>query len=181
MRRSALLLMAAMGAAHAADDCKALNGTYAYQSVAPRNGMPEYLSNFAQGKDKDKLYRRETAGGPTTLSASGTMARPKVTHLAATATLTHDARGTRLKFTDAQGKDLAEMGIDSPLWKCARGALARTSQRTSGLGDVMRNDKVEETLARDGASGELVYTETVTPVAPPGGKPRKSEARFTRR
>ena len=33
----------------AADDCKALNGTYQYQSVAPREGVPEYLSNFAQG------------------------------------------------------------------------------------------------------------------------------------
>lgn len=163
--------------AYAVDDCKALNGTYQYTSTAPREGLPEYLSNFAQGKDKAKLFQREAVKGPGSLSPSGPIARPKVTHLATLATLSHDARGTRLKFIDAQGKDIVEMGIDSPRWRCKGGRLERSSQRTSGLGDVLRTEKVEETFSRD-ASGDLVYTETLTTVDPPGGKPKKSEARF---
>ena len=165
-------------AADAADDCKALNGTYAYQSIAPREGMPEYLSNFTQGKDKGKLFQREAGKGPGSLAPSGPIARPKITHLATMVALTTGETGTRLRFIDAQGKDIVTLGIDSPRWRCKGGRLERSAQRTSGLGDVLRTDKVEETFARDAATGDLVYTETVTTVDPPGGKPKKSEARF---
>ncbi|HYC35232.1 MAG TPA: hypothetical protein VEC19_02335 [Usitatibacter sp.] len=161
----------------AADDCKNLNGTYQYQSVAARDGLPDYLSNFTQGKDKGKLFRREAGGGPKGLASSAPMARPKITHLATMAALIHDARGTRLRFIDAEGRDIVEIAIDSPRWRCKGGKLERSSQRTSGLGDVLRTEKVDEMLARD-PNGDLVYTETLTTVDPPGGKPRKTEARF---
>ena len=163
--------------AAAADDCKALNGTYHYTSTAPREGVPEYLSNFAQGKDKAKLFKREAGGAPKGLTSSAPIARPKITHLATIATLTHDPRGTRLKFIDAQGRDIVEMGIDSPRWRCKGARLERSSERTAGLGDVLKTERVEESLARD-ANGDLVYSETLTTVDPPGGKPRKTEAKF---
>ena len=166
----------------AADDCKALNGTYQDQSAAPRNGVTEHLSNFVMGKEKGKLFRREAAtGAQPSFSGSATLSRPKVTPLASTATLTHDAKGTRLKFMDALGKDLVEAGIDSPRWKCSGNHLERKSQRTSGLGDVFRTERIEEKLLRDPASGDLVYIETKTVVEPPGGKPVQSEAHFKQR
>jgi hypothetical protein len=166
----------------AADDCKALNGTYQEQSVAPRNGVTEHLSNFVMGKEKNKLFHREAGtGDKPSFSGSATLSRPKVTALASSATLTHDAKGTRLKFMDAQGKDLAEAGIDSPRWKCSGSHLARTSQRTSGLGDVFRTERIEEKLLRDPATGDLVYIEAKTVVEPPGGKPTQSEAHFRQR
>jgi hypothetical protein len=161
----------------AADDCKLVNGTYQDQSAAQRNGVSDRLSNFATGKGKDKLFRREGGTAPS-FTGSQTLTRPKVTALAAAATLTHDAKGNRLKFLDAEGKELAELGIDSPRWKCVGNHLERSSQRTSGLGDVFRTERVDEKLLRDPASGDLVYIETKTVVEPRGGKPVQSEARF---
>lgn len=157
--------------------CEALEGIYEYQSTAPRNGIPEYLSNLAHGPGKARLFRRE-GGGPQGLAQPGPMARPKITHLAARAKLDYHPGGTKLEFLDAQGKTLAVIGIDYPdRWACRSGRLERKSQRTGGLGDVLNTDRVEETLSRD-AAGDLVYTEIITRIDPPGGKPQKSEARF---
>jgi len=177
----ALILAALALPCAAADDCKPVNGTYAYQSAAPRNGVIEYLSNFVVGsKEKAKLFRREAATAPS-FGGSQVMSRPKVTHLASSATLTHDAKGTRLKFVDAEGKELVEAGIDSPRWKCVGSHLERTSQRTSGLGDLIRTEKIVETLQRDPASGDLVYIETATVVKPAAGPAKQSEAHFKRK
>ena len=157
-----------------------LNGTYEYQSVAPRAGIPEYLSNLVHGKEKSRLFKRETAGGPKGLSSSGPIARPKVTHLATRVRVEYNPQGTRLHFIDAQGAGLAALGIDFPdRWSCRGNRLERRAERTGGLGDVLNTDRVEETLSVD-ANGELVYTETVTRVDPPGGKPQRTEARFRR-
>lgn len=155
--------------------CEQLNGTYEYQSVVPRNGMPEYLSNFVQGRDRAKLFVRESGGAPKGLSGGGVLSRPKVTHLAHAVTVTYAAKGTRMRFLDAQAKPIVEIGIDFPdKWTCKANRLERRNERTSGLGDVMRTEKVEETLTRE-PSGELVYVETVTAA---GAAPRRSEARF---
>lgn len=164
--------------AQAADGCEALNGTYQYESAAPRNGLPEYLSNFVTGKDKGKLISREGTG-PKSLSGGGMMARPKITHLATRVTLVYAGTGTKLQFLDAQGKAITELGIDQPRerWMCKGARLERRTQRTAGLGNVLNTERVEETFARD-AAGDLVYTETITVIDPPGGKPRSSEAHF---
>ena len=160
--------------AGAATGCEQLNGTYEYQSVAPRNGLPEYLSNFVQGRDKGKLVVRESGGAPKGLSGGGVLSRPKVTHLASAVTLTYKPAGTKLRFLDADAKPIVEMGIDFPdKWTCKGNRLERRNDRTIGLGDAIRTEKVEETLSRD-ASGELVYVETINV----GGAPKRSEARF---
>ncbi len=177
--RTAALCAFALAGAVARAQCSNLDGTYEYQSVAPRNGIPEYLSNLAHGPEKAKLFVREGAAGPKGLAQQGPMARPRIRHLATRARLAYGAAGTKLHFLDAQGKPIAALGIDFPdRWACRNGRLERRGQRTSGLGDVLRTERVEETLARD-AAGDLVYTETVTTVDPPGGPaPRRSEARF---
>ncbi|MEO7741898.1 MAG: hypothetical protein ABIR98_03060 [Usitatibacter sp.] len=158
--------------------CEQLNGTYEYQSVAPRNGLPEYLSNFVQGRDKGKLFVRESGGAPKGLSGGGIISRPKVTHLASAVAVTYAAKGTKMRFLDAQAKPIVEIGIDLPdKWTCKGNRLERRNERTSGLGEVLRTERVEETLSRD-ASGELVYTETVAPIGKSPAAPRRSEARF---
>ena len=161
--------------AGAATGCEQLNGTYEYQSAAPRNGMPEYLSNFVQGGAKSKLFVRESGGAPKGLSGGGgVMSRPKVTHLASAATVTYKPTGTKMRFLDAEAKPIVEIGIDFPdKWTCKDGRLERRNDRTIGLGESIRTERVEETLSRS-ASGELVYSETVTS----GGAPKRSEARF---
>jgi hypothetical protein len=176
----ALLCLAWVGLAHAADGCDALNGTYQYQSVAPRNGIPEYLSNFVQGVAKHKLMKTDHSGGPKGLGGGGTMARPKTTHLATTATLTHSPGGNKLKFLDAEGKALVEMEADfGGKWTCKGARLERRNDRAAGLGNVLRTERVEEVLSKDAGTGDLLYTETITVVEPPGkGAPTKSEARF---
>src|SRR5688572_21292777 len=86
--------------AGAATGCEHLNGTYEYQSSAPRNGTPEYLSNFVQGRDKAKLVVRESGGAPKGLSGGGVLSRPKVTHLASAVTVTYRPAGTKMRFLE---------------------------------------------------------------------------------
>jgi hypothetical protein len=158
--------------------CEQLNGTYEYQSAAPRNGMPEYLSNFVQGREKAKLFVRESGGAPKGLSGGGVLSRPKVTHLASAVTVTYAGKGTKMRFLDAQARPIVEIGIDFPdKWTCNGKRLERRNERTTGLGEVLRTERVEETLSKD-AAGELVYTETVTVPGKTGAQPRRSEARF---
>lgn len=173
----ALAAALAPWAAAAATGCAALDGVYEDRAVALRQGMSEHLTNLVDGPQKAQLFRRE-GQGPKSLAPSGPMARPKITHLAATAKLAWNPAGTKLTFMDAEGKALATLGIDaSGRWTCRAGRLERRSTRTAGLGDVLRTERVEEVLERD-AKGDLVYSETVTVVEPPGGKPKRSEARF---
>jgi hypothetical protein len=160
--------------AGAATGCEQLNGTYEYQSVAPRNGQPEYLSSFVQGREKAKLFVREPGGAPRGLSGGGVLSRPKLTHLAHAVTVTYKPAGTKMRFLDAEARPIVEIGIDFPdRWTCNGNRLERRNERTVGLGESIHTQRVEEALFRD-ASGELVYVETVTAA----GAPKRSEARF---
>jgi hypothetical protein len=160
--------------AGAATGCEQLNGTYEYQSVATRNGQPEYLSNFVQGREKSKLFVREAGAAPKGLSGGGVLSRPRLTHLAHAVTVTYKPTGTKMRFLDAEAKPIVEIGIDFPdRWTCKGNHLERRNQRTVGLGESIHTQRVEETLSR-GEAGELVYVETVTSA----GTPKRSEARF---
>jgi hypothetical protein len=170
-------LIAALALPCAALECDSVQGTYRYRSAGP--GESVSLSVLTLSKERSKLFRVEDKGsGPGSL-AGGTMIRPpKTTPLAETATLTHSAKDTRLRFMDAAGKVLAEMTInDTGRWGCKGKHLERSRSRTAGLGDAIRTEKVVETLERNDA-GDLVLKTTVTVVSPPGQSPKVVEARF---
>jgi hypothetical protein len=160
----------------AAADCKALQGTYRFQA----SGSQAKLSDLSLSRERAKLFRVDDKGtGPSSLSGGQPMQRRKVTPLAETAALTHTANDTRLKFMDAAGKPLAEMTInDTGRWACKGTRLERGKERTAGLADMIRTEKVVETLEKN-AAGDLVYRETASVVgAPAGAKPKVTEARF---
>ncbi|HEX7558365.1 MAG TPA: hypothetical protein VF386_04165 [Usitatibacter sp.] len=172
---AALCVPAVAGAA----DCSALEGTYRFESVGPGESRP--LSDLTRGPGANKLYRIDAKGSaPGGLNPTQTMRRPKTTLLASTAALIHSAGRTRFRFMDPAGATLVEMGIDDPVqWTCKASRLERSAERTAGLGNVIRTEKVDEVLERNQA-GDLVYLETVTVVDPPGAKPVRREARFPR-
>jgi hypothetical protein len=79
---------------------------------------------------------------------------------------------------DAAGKTLAETTInDTGRWACKGDRLERSKERTAGLGDAIRIEKVAETFSRNPA-GDLVLRESVTIVDQPAAKPKVTEARF---
>jgi hypothetical protein len=170
---AALCAPALAGAA----DCSALEGTYRFKSVGP--GESRALSDLTFGREINKLYRVDAQGSdPGTLNPTQTMQRPKRTLLASTVAVIHSAGRVRLRFMDSAGATLVEMGIDAPArWTCNAGRLERSAERTEGLGNVIRTEKVGEVLERNEA-GDLVYLETVTVVDPPGAKPVRRESRF---
>ena len=158
----------------AADNCAPLQATYRYKSVGP--GEPISLSVLTLSKERSKLFRLEDKG--TAPAAGGLIRAPKSTPLAETATLIHSPKDTRLRFMDASGKVLAEMTInDTGRWACKAGRLERTRERTAGLGEAIRTEKVVETLERND-TGDLVLRTTVTVLKPPGPGPKPVEARF---
>lgn len=161
----------------AADDCASLQATYRYKSAPPESVS---LSVLTLSKERSKLFRVEEKGtGPGSITGGDQLIKaPKTTPLADTATLIHSSKDTRLRFMDAAGKVLAEMTInDTGRWMCKEKHLERSRERTAGLGDVIRTEKVVETLERNGA-GDLVLKTTVTVLGPPGAKPKAVEARF---
>lgn len=172
---AALCVPAFAGAA----DCSALEGTYRFKSVGP--GESRQLSDLTFGREINKLYRIDAQGSaPGTLNPTQTMRRPKTTLLASSVAVIHSAGRTRFRFMDSAGATLVEMGIDAPVrWTCNAGRLERSAERTAGLGNVIRTERVEEVLSR-AAAGDLVYLETVTVVDPPGARPVRREARFPR-
>ena len=169
----ALIAGLAIFTSHAA--CEALNGTYRYESTAPVEGLPRYLSDLTQGPERSKLMKQESAGKAQGFASAQPRSRPKVTHLATTGTLAAQPRGATIEFRDAQGKVLAKIGIGAG-WSCKGDQLERHDERTAGLGENVRTERIEERLAK--AGNELVYTETVTNVGPPGGKPKRTEIRY---
>ncbi len=171
-------LIAALAAPCAAADCPSVQGTYRYKSAGPGESIS--LSVLTLSKERSKLFRVEDkATGPGSLSGGATAIRPpKTTPLAETAALKHSAKDTRLRFMDASGKVLAEMTInDTGRWSCKGTHLERSRERTAGLGEDIRSEKVVETLERNDA-GDLVLKTAVTVVSPPGKPPRVVEARF---
>jgi hypothetical protein len=168
-------LIAAFALPCAAADCAALQGTYRYMSAT--GGTK--LSDLTLSRDRSKLFRVDEKGtGPKALGGGEAIKRPRITLLAETAALIHNGRETRLRFMDAAGKTLAETTInDTGRWACKGDHLERSKERTAGLGDAIRTEKVVETLERS-AAGDLLLRETVTIVDAAGAKPKVSEARF---
>jgi len=170
-------LIAALALPCAAADCSTLAGTYRFKSAGP--AMDAKLSDLSMSRERSKLYRVEEKGsGPGALSGGNLIQRPKTLPLAETVALTYSAKDTRLKFMDAAGKPLAEMTInDTGRWSCKGGHLERSKERTAGLGDMIRTEKVVETLERN-PQGDLVYKEAASVVGAKDAKPKVTEARF---
>ena len=169
-------LIAALAATGAHAACEALDGTYRYEAAALVDGRPRYLSDLTLGPERRRLMRSEgTTRGAPGFSSSEPRARQKVTHLATTGRLAAVARGGTIEFRDSAGKVLATIGIGEG-WSCKGESLERQAERTAGLGDNIRTERLQERLSKVG--GDLVYTETVTTIEPAGGKPKKTETRF---
>ena len=166
-------LIAALACTCAAADCASLQGTYRFKAAG---GGEAKLSDLTLSRDRSKLYHVDEKGtGP---SSGQPIRRGKVTWLAETAALTHNGKETRLRFMDAAGKTLAETTInDTGRWSCNGDRLERSKERTAGLGDAVRAEKVVETLARNPA-GDLVLRETVTIAGEAAAKPKVTETRF---
>ena len=165
---AALACAAALGA-HA--DCKKLDGTYRFRPVEPGNEADESLGTLASGAGRSKLYKTEGVKGPTGLTSTQPIARPKVTDIAVAATLAYAPGAVQWHFVDAGGHPLATLPLDtSRPWSCSGDRLTRSYQRIAGLGDNIRTDRIEEVLERDG-SGSLVHRETITTIE--GGKGTK--------
>jgi hypothetical protein len=168
-------LIASLAATVALADCEALNGTYRYEAVAPVEGRPRYLSDLTMGPERRNIVRAEApATRSQGLASDQPRSRPKVTHLATTGVLAAVAKGATIEFRDAQGKPLATIGIGEG-WSCKGDSLQRDTERTSGLGDNIRTERVQEKLAKVGS--DLVYSETATSIEPAGAKPRRVEVR----
>ncbi len=159
----------------AAADCASLQGTYRFKAAGANETK---LSDLSLSRERNKLFRVDEKGtAAQSFANSQPIQRKKVTPLAETATLSHSAKDTRLKFMDAAGKTLTEMTInDTGRWACKGEHLERTRERTAGLGDAIRTEKVVETLERN-AAGDLVFREAVTVIDSPA-KPKVNEARF---
>jgi hypothetical protein len=172
-------LIAALALPCAAADCASLQGKYQFQSQSSGSTPAIKLSDLSMSREGTKLYRVEDKGtGPGFLAGGQPMQRKKVTWLAETATLSHSPNDTRLKFMDAAGKPLAEMTInDTGRWSCKSNRLERTRERTAGLADMIRTEKVAETLERN-AAGDLVLRESVTVAGVSGAQPKVNEAHF---
>jgi len=169
----ALIALLAMPVAHAA--CEGLDGTYRYQGASPVDGRTPYLSDLTLGPERRKLMRSAAPAKKQGLTSEEPRSHQKVTHLAETARLTTVARGATFEFHDANDKVLATIGIGEG-WSCRDGRLERSEERTAGLGENIRTERVEQRLAKSG--GDLVYSETVTIIEPAGGKPRHVEVRY---
>ena len=168
-------LIAALALPCAAADCAPLQGTYRFSAASG----DAKLSDLTLSRERSKLFRVDDKGtGPSSFGGGQVIQRRRVTPIAESAALTHSAKGTRLRYMDAAGKTLAETGIDDTgRWACRGNHLERSRERTAGLGDEIRSEKVVETLERN-AGGDLVLRETVTVLKPPGSKPKVTESRF---
>ena len=171
--RSIPALIAALALPCAAADCASLQGTYRFQSAGPAAEMR--LSDLSMSRERAKLFHVESKGSGA--GSGGVIQRRKTTPLAQNATLSTSAKDTRLKFMDASGKVLAEMSVnDTGRWTCKGVKLERSRERTAGLADMVRTEKVVETLEKSGA--DLVYRESVTVAGAKDAKPKVTEARF---
>jgi hypothetical protein len=175
--RAVPALIAALALPCAAADCTSLQGTYRFSAASGE----ARLSDLTLSRERSKLFRVDEKGtGPSSLGGGLVIQRRKVTPIAETAALTHSSKGTRLRYMDAAGKTLAETPIDDTgRWACKGNHLERSRERTAGLGDVIRSEKVVETLERN-AAGDLVLRETVTVLNPKGIPPKVTETRFAK-
>ena len=181
--RAVPALIASLWAATAAAavDCASVEGTYRFlASTPPPRGEPrETLADFTTGKDRGKLYRGEAPGSNLSAwRASGLVRHPPSTALATKAMLKRSPTKTTLHFMDDQGKPLVDLGIDElGRWSCKGNHLERRAERTAGLANEIRTERIEEVLERN-ATGDLVHRVTVTVVEPKGVKPAIRETVF---
>jgi hypothetical protein len=181
LRTRAIPALIALGLAVPAfaADCAAVDGTYQYKAE-PGAGMDAATFNvlvlLPQGASS-KLFKSE-ATAQQGFGAGELKSRPKVTPLSSKVKLAYHAGGSQVTFLDADGKALIEVGLNSGgKWACKDGRLERSSERMSGgASGEIRTDRVQQSLQRTGDA--LVFTETLTTIDPPGGKPRRSETRF---
>lgn len=97
--------------------------------------------------------------------------------LASRVAFAYEAGAARLRYLDDAGRTIVEARLEaSGPWRCEGTRLTRTWERTSGLGDDIRTERVVEALERDGA-GRLVHRESVT-VIEGKGRARVEETRF---
>jgi hypothetical protein len=174
----ALIASLCVFAAQAAVDCASLEGTFAFAATKPAapGEPPETLADFTTGKERSKLYRMDST--LASWKESGLSRHPVSSALATKAALKRAPTKTTLQFMDAQGKVLAELGIDElGRWSCKGGNLERRSERTAGVGNVIRTERVDEALERNPA-GDLVHRTTVTVLEPKGIKPSSRESVF---
>lgn len=169
-------LIALLSFAAAAADCSSLNGTYPPESPDGNKGVPGSLANLVSGPDRQKLFEYEKTPGQS-FSSTEPKQRPKYKKLASRVTLTYAPGSTKLRFLDAQGKELAEFRLEATgKWACRNGDLTLESEQMAGTAEGIRTDRAVLALHRDGDS--LVLSETVTTIDPPGGKARASSSRY---
>ena len=174
-----ILVCAAVFAARAHADCKALDGVYASESDKKGEGA-RTLTEFAPSRERGKLFKTERPAGPAQgFDSSGLRTRPKFTPLASTVRLHYTGGRLALTFMDAGGKALAEGPIDSSPapWKCSGDRLERSYQTTGGLGDRMYTRRTKEELFVEG--GNLHFVELTKTVEKPAEE-KRSEATFKR-
>ena len=169
-------LIAALACGSAAADCAPLQGTYRFASAGAGE---KKLSDLTLSRERSKLFRVDEKGtGPGSFAGGNVIQRRKLAPIAESAALTHSAKGTRLRYMDVAGKTLAETTIDDTgRWACKGNRLERSRERTAGLGEEIRTEKVVETLERN-AAGDLVLRETVTVLNPNGVPSKVTESRF---
>ena len=181
--RAVPALIASLGVtvAMAAVDCASLEGTYRFSATNPPapGEPPETLADFTTGKERGKLYRVEAPGSkPSSWTSTDPIRHAKSTPIATKAALKRAPTKTTLQFMGDDGKTLTELGIDElGRWSCKGGHLVRSSERTAGLGDSIRTERVDEVLQRNPA-GDLVHRVTVTVLDPKGIKPASRESVF---
>jgi hypothetical protein len=153
-----------------------LDGAYRYASETLVEGQQRTLGALVPDRERKPLSRVDKPSGPNaSWDSDAARSRPRITNLASTVVVTGgDAH--QLAFRDDKGASLVTAKLD-PGWKCAPGALTRSQERLTGLGDDLREERVEVVLKRDG-NGDLVLTETTTVLDPPGRAPRRVQARF---
>jgi hypothetical protein len=158
-------------------DCSALDGRYRFESTATAGKEPNHLTDLVPQADRRSLYRRDGPAAPArSWDSDQPRSRQKVTWLATTGELAGAASAPTLRFMDAKSAILGEAKLESG-WACRDSTLVRRGDRLTGLGENLREERVEQVISR-GANGELVHVQTVTVIDPPGKAPRREEARF---
>ena len=169
--------MAAFAAGLARADCSALDGRYRFESTVPAGKEPDLLIDLVPQADRKALYRRDGPAAPApSWDSDQPRSRQKVVWLAVTGELANAASAPKLRFMDAKSAVLGEAKFESG-WTCRNSTLVRRSDRLTGLGENLREERVEQVVSR-GANGELVHTEIVTVIDPPGKAQRREVSRF---
>ena len=155
--------------------CDALAGPYAYraESGEPRRTFSDLVDVGGSGR---KLFAFDSKATPAQgLGSAQPRARGKTTPLSATVVLKTAGSGMQVEFLDAKGVALATLPFQSG-WRCMGNRLEKSDERLTGLGNDIRTERLEQSLSRT-PGGDLLFSETITPVDPPG-KATRAETKF---